>query len=118
MSVIRQPVSPSDHVVHSRGMPHISGTLSLDWTRISEPGIANGDGSVTLSAGRFSSALAVSPEEPIATSVPPPRTNAASASQPAWPTPRAQWKRSGTVFGFSPLTIRDCEMPSGIRIVS
>ena len=37
---------------------------------------------VTLSAGRFSSALAVSPEEPIATIVPPSRTNAASASQP------------------------------------
>jgi hypothetical protein len=110
-------VSPSDHVVHSRGMPQSSGTPSEVCTRINEPGIANGDGSVTLSAGRLSSALAVSPEEPIATSVPPPRTNA-SVSQPAWPAPRAQWTRSGTLFGFSPLTIRDCEMPSGIRIVS
>ena len=99
-------------------MPHISGTSSADCTRISDPGIANGDGGTTLSAGRLSSVLAVSPEEPIATSVPPPRTNAASASQPAWPAPRAQWKRSGTVVGFSPFTIRDCVMPSGIRIVS
>ena len=74
--------------------------------RSPRPPHARGSGSAR-SIGRSSSCRAVSTADPIATSVPPPRTQSPSFFHPASPTPYAQAHSLSLRCGSRPLTI-DC----------
>jgi hypothetical protein len=81
------------------------------------PSPARGSGS-DASIGRSSNWRAVSTADPIATSVPPPRTQSASFFHPASPTPYAQAHSLSLRSGLRPLTIVARLVPSGSTMVS